>query len=199
MSEAARGPQEVLAKVVLMGLSGSGKATVLRHMARRHAHDSVRVGEVAGGAVYRTEFYWPEMLADGRRLRVRLFALSGRPVFNAVSELLLSGCDGLVFMIDVRPERLVEAQEAFRAMIFNAGRNGRDLKAMPLALQYHHAGEWPEFDLERMDGWLGIAPGMVERLTTRFPGAEDAVCAGVERVLTRIAREACPRQEMMEA
>jgi len=199
MSEADRVPQDMLAKVVLMGLSGSGKAAVLRHMARRHAHDSVRVGEVAGGAVYRTEFYWPEVLADGRRLRVRLFALSGRPGFNAVSELLLAGCDGLVFMIDVRPERLSEAQEAFRTMIINADRSGRDLKVMPLVLEYHHAGERPEFDLDRMDGWLGIAPGMVERLTTRFPGAEEAVCVGVERVLSRIAREACPRQEMMEA
>ena len=63
-------------------------------IARRHAHDSIKVGEVTGGPVYATEFYWPEELLDGRRLRVRIFALSGRPVDIAVDELLMTDCAG---------------------------------------------------------------------------------------------------------
>lgn len=197
MAANSREQPELVVKIVLTGLPGSGKADVLRHMARRHAHDSIRVGEVAGGAVYGTEFYWPEELADGRRLRVRLFALSGRPAYNAVHELLIADCDGLVFVADVRPERLAEAQEVFRGTLFNIGRSGRDLKAMPLVLQYHHAGEKPEFDLDKMDQWLGVSPGSVERLTACYPREEDHLCAGVEQVVKRIAREACPEQEIM--
>lgn len=191
--------QDVLAKVVLTGIPDSGKGELLRHMARRHAHDSVRVGEVGGGAVYRTEFYWPEELEGGRRLRVRLFALSGRPTFNAVSELLLAGCDGLVFVADVQPDRLAEVQAAFRGVIYNAGRSGIDLKRLPLVMQYHHRGEEPGFDPDRMDQWLGITSGEVERLTIRFSEEDQAGCAGVEQVLRRIAREACPEQNMIEA
>jgi hypothetical protein len=197
MAANSREQRELVVKIVLTGLPGSGKAVVLRYIARRHAHDSIRVGEVGGGSVYATEFYWPEELLDGRRLRVRLFALSGRPAYNAVHELLITDCDGLVFAADVRPERLAEAQEVFRGMLFNLERSGRDPKAMPLVLQYHHSGARPEFDLDKMDRWLGIAPGTVERLTACYPREEDDLCAGVEQVVKRIAREACPEQEIM--
>jgi hypothetical protein len=149
--------------------------------------------------VYRTEFYWPEVLADGRRLRVQLFALSGRPVYNAVSELLLAEADGLIFVADVQQDRLEEVREAFRGMIFNVGRGARDVKTLPLVLQYHHREAVPDFDPELMDRWLGVTPGVVERLTARYPGEVLAICAGVERVLARIAQEACPVQEMSVA
>lgn len=197
MAGNSREPQELVVKVVLTGLPESGKAVVLRHIAHRRAHDSISAGEFAGGAVHATEFYWPEQLTDGRRLRVRLFALSGRPAYNAVHELLVADCDGLVFVADVRPERLAEAQEAFRGTAFNVGRSGRDLKTIPLVLQYHHRGVAPEFDLDKMDRWLGVEPGSVERLTACYPREEDDLCAGVEQVVKRIAREACPEQEIM--
>lgn len=193
-----QGPDH-LAKVVVSGLPGSGRAAILRQMARRHAHDSVRVGEVAGGAVHRTEFYWPDELADGRRLRVRLFALAGCPVFNAVSELLLTGVDGLVFAVDAREDRLGELREGFRALVFNLGRAGRDFRQLPLVLQYHHRSERPDFSLDAMDRWLGLEPGCVSRLTVRHPVDGMGACAGLEQVIGRIAREACPRREMMES
>lgn len=185
-----------LAKVVITGLPGSGRAAILRRMARRHAHDAVRVGEVAGGAVHRTEFYWPDELADGRRLRVRLFALTGRPVYNAVSELLLAGADGVVFAIDATEERLGELREAFRRLAFNLGRAGRDLLQFPTVLQYHHEGASPAFSLEGMDRWLGLEVGLVSRLTVSCPGEGMATCAGLEQVIRRIAHEACPELVM---
>ena len=196
--EAQRGPDH-LAKVVLAGLPGSGRSTILRSMARRHAHDSVRVGDVAGGAVHRTEFYWPEVLANGRRLRVSLYALSGAPVYNAVSELLLKGCSGIIFVADAQEERLQELREAFRQMVFNLGRAGRDIKRIPAVLQYHHRSPEPGFSVEGMDRYLGLEPGEVSRLTARYPAEGMDPCRGVEEVVRRIAREACPDQIMLES
>ena len=96
MAANSREQLELVVKIVLTERASGvlARLVVLRHIARRHAHDSIKVGEVTGGPVYATEFYWPEELLDGRRLRVRLFALSGRPVDIAVDELLMTDCAG---------------------------------------------------------------------------------------------------------
>lgn len=189
MSPSGSHLDDVVAKVVLTGVSGSGKSMVLRAMARRYAHESVRVGEVAGGSVFRTEFFWPQELADGRRLRIKLFALSGAPAYNAANELLLTGCAGLVFYADVRPERLDEAREALRSVVFNAGRSGVDLASLPMAVQYHYPGAEPQFDPDKMDQWLGMTPGSVVRFMASREGNEGGLCAGVEEVVRRVGRE----------
>ena len=180
---------QVDAKLVLTGVAGSGKAAILRQMAQRYAHDSVLTGEAAGAQVLRTGFYWPEPLGNGGRLRVELYAVSGAPSFNALNELLLERCAGLVFVADVREEKLYEAREALRTLIFNAGRNRFELDAMPVALHYTGTGRHPGFRPGQMDQWLGIPPGSVPRFVSA--STEDGpLCEAVEWVVRKIAGEA---------
>ena len=176
------------AKIVLTGVEGSGKGAILRQMARRYAHDSVLAGEVAGASILRTGFFWPELLGNGGRLRVELFALSGAPDLNAANELLLERCVGLVFVADVREEKLYEAREALRNLIFNAGRKRFELDSMPVALHYTGTERHPGFQPGQMDQWLGIPPGSVPRFVSPLT-ADGPLCEAVEWVVRKIAGE----------
>ncbi len=193
MAEVDEDTLRVDAKIVLTGVAGSGKGAILRQMARRYAHDSVLTGEVAGARVLRTGFYWPGLLGNGGRLRVELFALSGAPSFNAVDELLLERCTGLVFVADVREEKLYEAREALRTLIFNAGRNRFELDARPVALHYTGTDRHPGFQPGQMDQWLGIPPDSVPRFVSATT-ADGPLCEAVEWVVKKIAVEAGGKQ-----
>jgi hypothetical protein len=164
-SERDDGP-EVIAKVVLVGTPSVGKAAIAKAMAEAFAHSSVRAGEIGSSTVYRTEFYWPDVLADGRRLRVRLFALSGRPEYQAVWELLLKGATGIVFVASLRRDDAQLTRSALQAMVHSAGLNGIDLGATPVAMQYHAPQADGLVAPRELEGWLGIKAGSVASFAT---------------------------------
>lgn len=180
--------QAVVAKMVLTGVPGAGKATILRCMADRYAHSSVRSGALGGAEVLRTEFYWPELLPDGRRLRVRLFAVSGSPSYNAVDELLLDSCDGIVFVTAVSPGCLERGREALRTLVFNAGRNGFALDSQPIVLLYTKIDQEPDFRAELADEALGIPAGSVARFASGLESGRD-LCEAVEWVVEWMIRD----------
>ena len=194
MAEVNEESLQIDANIVLTGVPDSGKAAILRQMAQRYAHDSVLTGEVAEARVCRTGFFWPELLPNGGRLRLELYAVSGKPHYNAVDELLLERCAGLVFVADVREERLYEAREALRSLVFNAGRNRFELDAMPVALQYTRTDYHPGFVPEQMDQWLGIPPGSVTRFVSGASQGEN-LCEAVEWVVQKIASEVVMDEE----
>jgi len=194
MAELDEDGQSVVAKIVLTGVPGSGRSAILQQMADRYAHSSVRVGYVAGGEVFRTDFFWPDALLDCRRLRVRLFAVSGSPSYNAVDELVLSGCDGIVFVTSVLGECLQRGRQALRTLVFNAGRNGYELDSRPVAFHYTQADRVPGFRPELADEALGIPPGSVARFATGLRAGED-LCQAVEWVVEWVIREQSAGQE----
>ena len=180
------GPHRTV-KVALVGVPGSGKSSILRNIADRVAGAGVRVGEMAGAKVFRTEFFWPEPLSDGSRMAVQLFALSGMPIYNAAFELLMAKCDGLVFVADAAGGRSDHARSALRTMVFNAERHGMNLSELPVAMQYHRTDLHPGFRAEQLDSELGVAPGSVPRFaTSTYDGSDPG--AAVAWVLTEIAR-----------
>lgn len=191
MAERDENGKVLLVKIVLAGVPGSGKAAILRQMADRYAHGSQRVGYAAGGEVFRTDFFWPEVLADGRRLRVRLFAVSGCPAYNAVDELVLGGCDGVVFVTGVSPGSLEKGRDALRTLVFNAGRNGYELASRPIVFQYTRVDEVPGFRPEPVDEWLGIPPGSVARFVSGSHGGDD-LCRAVEWAIGWVIHENSP-------
>ena len=186
--------QVLVAKVVLVGVPDSGKSAILRQMAERYAHASLRADEVAGADVFRTEFFWPDAFSDGRRLRVRLFAVSGHPAYNAVDELLLEGCDGVVFVTKVEGEQAAAGRDSLRTLVFNAGRNGFELDSRPVVLQYSGVDKVPGFRPEQMDEWLGVPPGSVARFASGSQPGED-LCQGVEWVVEWVQRELARDEE----
>ncbi len=188
-AEARSGSEDLLAKVVLVGPPGVGKAAIVKRVAEHYAHSSVRAGEIGEGKIFRTEFFWPTPVQDGRRLRVRLFGISGQPAYNAVSELVLAKADGVVFVADLRRAQGPAVRESLQDLVQTAGRNGLDLATLPVALHYHCPVLAPFLEPEEMDRWLGIASGSVARFVTG-PGDNGPMRAPVEWIVAQIAQGA---------
>lgn len=165
-------PRDCVVKVVLMGAAGSGRAAIIKAVAAKYAHASVRAGELGEGRIFRTEFFWPEALQDGRRLRIRLFGLSGRADYNAMTELLLCGVSGIVFSASLARDQGFAAQDALAALLFNASHHRMDLSTLPMSLQYHALTNAPVFAPEEMDELLSISPGSLPRFVANEPAGE---------------------------
>lgn len=174
-----------LVKVVLVGPPGGGKAAIVKEMAEKYAYSSLRAGEVGGGKVFRTEFFWPPSLPDGGRLRVRLFGISGRPIYQAVEELVMAAADGLVFVANLDRHEADPARAALQSMAQNAQRNELNLISLPAAIQYNQSLR-PSMSADEMDEWLGITPGLVPRFLNKLEG-DGEMRAAVEWVIAQIA------------
>jgi hypothetical protein len=185
MANALSVSRDRLAKVVLVGSAGAGKSAIVKAVAEKYAHASVRAGEIGEGKVYRTEFFWPEPMSDGGQLRVRLYGLSGAPVYKAVEELVLADADGVVFVGNLARDEGDAVLLALHSMALNAQQNGMDLTKLPAAVHYHRASA-PAFEPDEMDAWLGITPGAVPRFVT---GPEDhsQLRSSVEWTVAQIA------------
>lgn len=169
--------------MALIGAPATGKAAIVNAIATAYAHSSIRAGEVGEGKVYRTEFYWPDHSGSAEPLRVRLFGLSGAPVYHAVSQLVMAGADGLVFVANLTRREGEASRCAMRAFRLNAERNGLDLSTLPVVLHYRQPAISLEcFTPDELDEWLGIAPGVVPRVVTAYGGQSD-LRQGVEAVI----------------
>ena len=186
MTNAPSVSSECAAKVVLVGSSGVGKAAIVKAMAKKYAHSAVRAGEIGEGKVFRTEFFWPEPLHDGGRLFVRLFGISGNPVYNAVEELVLANADGVVFVANLAHDEGPAVRAALRAMVLNGQHSGIDFTSMPAALHYHLGACVPAFEPNEMDEWLGIPTGSVPRFVTG-PEGNGELRSPAEWIIAQIA------------
>lgn len=185
-------------KVVVLGTPGAGKAGIVKAVADAYAHSSVRVGELGGARVYRTEFYWPEALPDGRQLRVRLFAVSGAPSYGAVTELLLQEADGLLFAASLAHETGVATRDALRAMVAAAGHLELDLGTLPSAMQYVYPPGAQTGTPQQMDEWLGIPSGSLPTFLSGREGDPDPG-SGVNWVIEELMRRRNPAEEKRRA
>jgi hypothetical protein len=180
---------EVAAKLVLAGAAGAGRSELLRALAGRLGEVPVREGVVGPARVQRIEAIWPEPMADGRLLRLRVYAPTGHSCYNAVEELLVRGVDGVVLLFDVTPEQLRFGWEAMVRLADNLRRAGLEFGHVPMAVQYHRADRHAGFSAARLDRWLSLPAGGIPRLVTRSDapdgegGAVDAVVAEIGRRL----------------
>lgn len=181
--------RQVTVKVALAGAADTGKLAILRAVAARHSSATVREHFVGSLRVHRVEWTEPQTLPDGRFLHVAAHSLSGPVAYNAGEELLLRGIAGVVFVVDVDPLRFKATWESLMRLSDNTKRNGYDLDAIALALQYHRADLHPEVDPAILDKRLGVPPGVIPRFvsSSQQPDAEgmafDSVLAQIKERL----------------
>jgi hypothetical protein len=180
---------EVIIKVAVVGQHGAGKKHILKHVARDRDQSTVRTGVVSGAEVVRTEFIWPEPIDDGPFVRVKVLAISGKPLHQAAEQLLLADCDALVFVVDCDPDRVSESRDCLNALGSNAHDVALNWANTTVVVQYNRYERYPDIDAEKLDAWLGVDNARAQRFVTRSDGGDDlgvAVYAAVQEVVARL-------------
>ncbi|MEP4078765.1 hypothetical protein [Haloferula sp.] len=153
-------------KVAIAGAPGSGKLSILNSIAERFGAVPPREHRVGELRVQRAEWVDYDLLGKGRAVHVSLVTLHGKVPYNAAEELLVREADGVVFVMDVAPDRLKDAWESLLRVSDNTQRSGYELRSIPLALQYHRADRHRGFEPAKLDTWLGVPTGSVPRYVT---------------------------------
>lgn len=131
--------KEINAKLVYYGPAGSGKAAALHYIYSR-IKPSLR-GELkkipAGGdSLLFFDFSPFEVpMADGYRLRLHVYTLTGQVANPATWKMTLKGADGLVIMVDPAPEHVSQARESISELRTMLSAYGVGLQDLPAVLQ----------------------------------------------------------------
>ncbi|MCH7227426.1 hypothetical protein [Haloferula sp. A504] len=155
-------------RLVVVGATGSGTVDLLQAVATRFGSDAPE--RLVAGC-------WEVLRADVTvaSTPVELVCLANPGPFAGVRDLMLGSADGVVFMFDVSPGRIVESRR-----VFDRHRPKLEDEERPFALQYHRIEREPRFDAERMDAWLGLdGRGLV-----RFSTTSDAPEQPFERIVS---------------
>lgn len=131
--------KEINAKLVYYGPSGSGKGAALNYIYSRikpTLRGELKNVPAGGDSLLFFDFSPFEVpLADGYRLRLHVYTLSG-PVTNpATWKMTLKGADGLVVMVDPAADRLLHARESVSELRGLLSAYGVGLQDIPAVLQ----------------------------------------------------------------
>jgi len=158
---------ELLLKIAIIGQPDSGKRDIITHVANSYDQSALRTISVSDAEIILAEFILPEPLSDGPFVRVELYAVSGSPLHQATDQLVMSGCDALVFVVGCDPEKTSECKAALRSLTQNAALTGLNLGEVVLVLQYNKADGYPMTTMNDMDSLLGVNIDQVERYHTK--------------------------------
>lgn len=190
--------KEINAKIVYFGPSGSGKRAALEYIHAR-IKPSLR-GELknvpAGSdALFCFDFSpFDTPLADGYRVRLHVYTLSGTVSNPATWKMTLKGCDGVVILIDSAAERLAEAQASVAQVRDFLSAYGVGLHDIPAVLQLNstdrqNAGQ----DDNNLAATLGLTALPVCRSRTASgEGVLEALSSLSRLVLGRIREQRTP-------
>ena len=133
---------ELHLKVLYFGISGSGKTTNIQSLFTLTSQElSTRIFDLKESFV-RSHFFdfLPMSLGDsrGKRLRLHLFTFPAHGLWPALQRVLLSGVDGLVFVLDSRLAFLQENERLLKEMDDHLRAFNRSLKTIPLVIQANH-------------------------------------------------------------
>lgn len=133
--------KEINAKIVYYGPALSGKTTNLEYIHR--ALKSEQKGKLISLATEgdRTLFFdfLPVDIGDiyGVRVRFHLYTVPGQIFYNETRKMVLKGVDGIVFVADSQRSMIEQNVESLKNLQENLISLGRDLRSIPLVIQYN--------------------------------------------------------------
>lgn len=190
MAQLDSAADEITLKAAIVGQPLSGKKNIIKHIAAQYDQSALKSQVVSEAEIIRTEFIWPEPLSTGPFVRVRLLALSGKPLHQAAEQLLLADCDALIFVVNCNPTLISESQASLAGLMANANYSGLNWGDIKLVLQYNNAESYPHVKPSDLDSWLGVNTAQVERYHTQSDLAEHhglAVDAAIRGVIAKMA------------
>ncbi len=163
------------AKLALMGPPGAGKQEILRQLAKQQGSGPMHHRKVGETNIYQASWEWQGIPDAGWTTMLAAYTSVGEVEFNAITEMLLDGVDGIIFVAPVDPARAEEIKQCLQTLIFNLKRYDRDIAEIPVVFHYHRAELLPGFDPVILDRFLGLQEGAVPRFVTRSEGDDLTV------------------------
>jgi len=190
--------KEINAKIVYFGPAGSDKSAALRFIYSRirpALRGELKHVPAGGDALLLFDFSpFDAPLADGYRVRLHVYTLSG-PVANpATWKMILKGCDGIVILIDADQERLAEAQASVAQLREFLSAYGFGLSDIATVLQLDCCGaESPAADMASLASLLDLSkvPTCTSR-TSSGQGVLETLSTLSRLVLERIRNDLVP-------
>jgi len=182
MAELSAERAEVNARIVYWGCEGAGTSSNLAHVHRKlrtdHRGELRRVPTALDPSVAYEILPISLGAIAGMQVRLHVVAVPGGPEQAPTRKQLLDRVDGVVLVVDCRPERIDHNLEAFDELRRCLGAYGRSLDEIALVVQYNKRDAADEYTLEELHRKLDLrgAPvfeavaregrGVLETLTT---------------------------------
>jgi signal recognition particle receptor subunit beta len=174
--------KEINAKIVYYGPGLSGKTTNIQFIHSKLRPDHRGKLMTLATQTDRTLFFdfLPVELGEIRGLKTRfqLYTVPGQVFYNATRKLVLKNVDGVVFVADSDPAHLADNIESLKNLEQNLQFHGKDIREMPVVIQYNKRDLPNAMSIEDLQTKLNIynvpyneaaagsGKGVLETLTT---------------------------------
>ncbi len=165
MAKVSREAAEVNARIVYWGISGAGKRTNLERIATRlrpdHRGDAEEVPTRFDPSV--SYQVLPIELGEiaGVRTRIEMVCVPGEAEQAPTRKQLLDQVDGVVLVIDARPERVEENVACCNELRGALADYGRSLESIPLVVQYNRRDQSDPYVIEELHRRLELGAATV--------------------------------------
>ncbi len=189
-----REARELSVKIVYYGPGLGGKTTTVQRIHRALGPDARgQLVSLATGTDRTLYFdFLPITLAKlaGYRVRVHLYTVPGQVHYNSTRKLVLSGVDGIVFVADSQPERMISNQESLANLDDNLREQGLRLDELPLVFQYNKRDTPSAAPIAELEAQLnGRGAPSFATVATTGAGVFDALKSIVKLTVTALRRK----------
>ncbi|MBD3421661.1 MAG: hypothetical protein GF398_16210 [Chitinivibrionales bacterium] len=135
------GAKEISVKVVYYGPGLSGKTTNLQvihqKVPKEHKSNMVSLATEQDRTLFFDFLPLDLGKIKGFSTKFQLYTVPGQVYYNATRKLVLRGVDGIVFVADSAPDKMVENEESLQNLMDNLAEYGYSRDNIPIILQYN--------------------------------------------------------------
>ena len=184
--------KEVHCKVLYCGPDGAGKRENLRSVYKKNA-DEYRSGLMEledTGRAFRYFDFLPVSIGhvQGYHLKLHLFTFPSQCIFDTVSEIILRGVDGIIYVADSRIEKLAANIEHLQEVRNVLTDHGYQLSQLPGVIQYNKRDldDISPVDILKQELNRGGHPEF-EAIASRSVGTLETLQAMAKQILMKMA------------
>jgi signal recognition particle receptor subunit beta len=179
---------EILLKVVYIGCAGSGKTTNIQSIYKQTSGElSSRFFDLHKVRTPTPYFdFLPISLGEvhAQPIRLHLYTLPGIPMWPTLTRQILSGCDGLVWVVDSRSDFLERNEIQMQAMQNRLAEVQINLDEVPLVIQFNHRDSSSALSITALRNAFGRSHAqVVESVAVQDIGVMEAVEVVSEQIL----------------
>lgn len=195
--------EEVNARILYWGVSGSGKKTSLRNVSTKLRPDNRGEMRSVTTPLDPSVSYMvlPIELGDigGMRTRMEMIAAPGAPEQAPTRKQLLDQVDGIVFVVDSHRDRIEENVASLTELKNALNDYDRSLKEIPLVVQYNKRDLADPFVLEELHRRLGFGDATVfEAIATQGTGLLQTLSTISKKVIRVLREQRLDGQQMVD-